>query len=64
MVMGFAQDGTQATMLKFNQDFTRSLFLVTNQGTQTELLKNQRLGPTHRPFDPRGQLLYGIVNPT
>ncbi len=38
-VISFAGDGTAAAMLKFNTDYTRSLFLVTNQGTQRELLR-------------------------
>ncbi|NES95647.1 MAG: hypothetical protein F6K32_10520 [Desertifilum sp. SIO1I2] len=39
MVLSFSNDGTAATMVKFNPDYTRSLYLVTNQGTQKELLK-------------------------
>ncbi len=39
MVLSFAEDGSAAAMLKFNTDYTRSLFLVTNQGTQKELLR-------------------------
>ncbi|MEA5570878.1 Ig-like domain-containing protein [Calothrix sp. UHCC 0171] len=42
MVQAFSQDGTQAAMVKFNSDFsnpTQSLFLVTNQGVNKELLK-------------------------
>ncbi len=39
MVLSFAKDGSAATMVKFNPNFTRSLFLVTNQGQQTELLQ-------------------------
>lgn len=39
MVLNFAQDGSAAAMVKFNQDFTRSLFLVTNQGVQKELVR-------------------------
>jgi hypothetical protein len=39
MVLNFAQDGSAAAMVKFNQDYTRSLFLVTNQGVQKELLR-------------------------
>lgn len=38
MVLGFASDGTAATMVKFNSDYTRSLFVVTNQGTEKKLL--------------------------
>ena len=42
MVLNFARDGSAAAMVKFNADPlnpTRSLFLVTNQGTQRELLR-------------------------
>ncbi len=36
-VLDFSPDGTQATMVKFNGDYTASLFWVTNQGIQKEL---------------------------
>ncbi len=39
MVLNFAADGTQAAMVRFNSDYTRSLFLVNNQGEQKELLR-------------------------
>lgn len=39
MVLNFAADGTQAAMVRFNSDYTRSLFLVNNQGVQKELLR-------------------------
>ncbi|HLO89488.1 MAG TPA: hypothetical protein VK203_31385 [Nostocaceae cyanobacterium] len=39
LVQAFSKDGSQAAMVKFNTDFTRDLFLVTNQGTQKQLLK-------------------------
>ena len=32
-------DGSTAAMVKFNTDFTRSLYLVSNQGTETEIFK-------------------------
>jgi len=38
-VQAFAKDGSQAAMVKFNTDYTRDLFLVTNQGVQKQLLK-------------------------
>jgi Tol biopolymer transport system component len=41
MVMGFSRDGAAAAMVKFNTDFTRSLFLVNIQGTQKELLREK-----------------------
>lgn len=39
LVQAFSKDGSQAAMVKFNTDFTRDLFLVTNQGVQKQLLK-------------------------
>ncbi|MEA5616951.1 hypothetical protein VB711_03715 [Cronbergia sp. UHCC 0137] len=39
LVQAFSKDGSQAAMVKFNTDYTRDLFLVTNQGTQKQLLK-------------------------
>lgn len=39
MVLDFAQDGAKAAMVQFNSDYTRSLFLVTNQGVQKQLIR-------------------------
>lgn len=39
ILLNFAKDGSAAAMVKFNTDYTRSLYLVTNQGTQKELLR-------------------------
>jgi hypothetical protein len=39
LVQAFSKDGSQAVMVKFNTDYTKDLFLVTNQGTQKPLLK-------------------------
>jgi hypothetical protein len=61
MVLGFANDGSAAAMVKFNTDFTRSLFLVTSQGTQQELLKIQGSIRVAR-FDPRNQVLYCLLS--
>ena len=38
-VLGMSVDGSTAAMVKFNTDFTRSLYLVDNQGTETEIFK-------------------------
>ena len=37
-VLSFAKDGSAAAMVKSNSDYTRSLFLVTTQGIEKELL--------------------------
>lgn len=60
VVLSFAKDGTAATMLKFNQDYSRSLFLVTNQGTQKELLKTQG-SALSTAFGPQKQALYSLL---
>jgi Bacterial Ig-like domain len=38
-VLGLSADGSTAAMVKFNSDYTRSLYLVTNQGTEKEIFK-------------------------
>jgi hypothetical protein len=38
-VLSFAPDGSAAAMVKFNTDYTKSLFVVTSQGTEQEVLK-------------------------
>ncbi|MFM2431155.1 MAG: hypothetical protein RLZZ511_2368 [Cyanobacteriota bacterium] len=59
-VLGFSRDGSQAAMLKFNNDFTRSLFLVNNQGVQTEILKIT--GSIRRAiFDPSQRFLFCLL---
>ncbi|MFB2923630.1 hypothetical protein [Aerosakkonema funiforme] len=59
-VASFSRDGTQAAMVKFNTDYTRSLYLVTNQGIEKELL---RITGTilSAQFDPTGQTLYCLL---
>ncbi len=37
-VLSFTPDGTAAAMVKYNGNFTKSLFVVTNQGTEQEVL--------------------------
>lgn len=39
LVQAFSQDGSKAAMIKFNTDFTRDLFLVTNDGEEKQLLR-------------------------
>lgn len=59
-VLSFAPDGTQAAMVKFNTDRTRSLFLVTNQGSEVELLRTT--GSIRSvTFDPLQQQLYCLL---
>ena len=39
ILLSFAKDGSAAAMVKFNTDYTRSLYWVTNQGILKELLR-------------------------
>jgi hypothetical protein len=60
MVLDFAQDGSQAAMVKFNSDYTRSLFLVTNQGVQKQLLRTTGSIQSCK-FDPLSPNLYCLL---
>jgi len=56
-VMGLSPDGRQAAMVRFNTDYTRSLFLVTNQGKPKELWRTN--GSILKViFSPDRQILY------
>lgn len=60
MVLSFAKDGSAAAMVKFNvspTNPTRSLFLVTNQGVEKEVLKTDG-SILDAAFDPTKQTLY------
>jgi hypothetical protein len=60
LVLDFAPDGTQGAMVRFNSDYTRSLFLVTNQGVQRELLRTTG-SILSAQFDPRAGILYCLL---
>jgi hypothetical protein len=60
-VLGFSRDGVRAAMVKSNSDLTQSLFLVTNQGFQKELL-NINGEFLNCQFAPNGQSLYCLIN--
>lgn len=59
-VLNFSRDGTAAAMVKFNTDYTRSLFLVTNQGVQKELLRITG-SILSAQFDPSRRVLYCLL---
>jgi len=63
MVLSFARDNSAAAMVKFNTDQinpTRSLFLVTNQGVQRELLRTT--GSINScEFAPNKETLYCLL---
>jgi hypothetical protein len=60
LVQAFSRDGSQAAMVKFNTDYTRDLFLVTNQGVQKQLLKTTG-SILSCQFDPASPSLYCLV---
>jgi hypothetical protein len=61
-VLSFSQAGTAAAMVRFNPDFTESLFVVTNQGDQTELLTTNDGGSIlNAQFNAKGTLLYALI---
>ncbi len=65
LVLGFRNDGTAAAMVDFNRDnpdklYTRSLYLVTNQGTR-ELLFETTGSILDCQFTPRGDQLYCLL---
>lgn len=53
-LLDFAADGSRAALVKFNGDYTRSLFMVRSQGEETELarlngsLLQAEFAPDHR----------------
>ncbi|BAY39753.1 hypothetical protein NIES2111_41300 [Nostoc sp. NIES-2111] len=60
LVQAFSKDGSQAAMVRFNTDFTKELFLVTNQGTQQPLLKTTG-SILSCQFDPALPTLYCLL---
>ncbi|MDX1978255.1 MAG: Ig-like domain-containing protein [Pseudanabaenaceae cyanobacterium bins.68] len=60
MVLGFSRDGSQAAMVKFNKDYTRSLFFVTNQGVQRELVKISG-SVLQGIFAPQQPMIYALL---
>ncbi|MDX2255831.1 MAG: hypothetical protein NW214_09970 [Pseudanabaenaceae cyanobacterium bins.39] len=59
-ILSFGRSGTQATTIKFNKDYTRSLYLVNNQGLQKELAKiNGSILAAQ--FDPQEKNIYCLM---
>jgi len=59
-VFSFTPDGRESAMLKYNSDFTQSIFLVTNQGLQKELIRTAGEF-LNCQFDPRNPQLYCLL---
>jgi len=60
LVQAFSKDGSQAAMVKFNTDYTRDLFLVTNQGVQKQLVKTTG-SIVNCQFDTASPTLYCLL---
>ncbi|MDE5068503.1 MAG: hypothetical protein O4752_04855 [Trichodesmium sp. St4_bin8_1] len=61
-VLSFSKDGFMATMVKYNQDGTRSLYIVTNQGEEKELLRTRPYDNIlSTEFDPTKTILYCLL---
>ncbi|HEY9623334.1 MAG TPA: hypothetical protein V6C78_23460 [Crinalium sp.] len=63
MILSFAKDGSAAAMVKFNADPnnpTRSLFLVTNQGTEKQLATTNG-SILNAQFDPTRRVVYCLI---
>lgn len=60
LVLGFNRNGTEAAMVKFNKDYTRSLFFVTNQGIERELLRISG-SILQGIFAPQQPLIYALL---
>ncbi|BAU13843.1 hypothetical protein LEP3755_43860 [Leptolyngbya sp. NIES-3755] len=58
-VLNFSPDGTSAIMVKFNTDYTRSMFLVS-QGVQKEIARIPG-SIISADFDPNGNILYCLL---
>lgn len=59
-VLSFGRSGTKAATVKFNKDYTRSLYLVNNQGLQKELVKiNGSI--LSAQFDPQEKTIYCLL---
>ena len=60
VLQAFSKAGSQAVLVKFNTDYTKDLFLVSNQGTQKQLVKTT--GSILKcEFDPASPTLYCLL---
>lgn len=59
-IMGFSKDGTGAAMVKFNTDYTKALFHVTNQGKEQQLTSIKG-SIVNCEYNPTGTTLYCLL---
>jgi hypothetical protein len=60
MVLNFSATGQAAAMVKFNTDYTRSIFWVNSQGQERELIRFQGT-ILKAQFDPTNKWLYCLL---
>ena len=60
-VLRFSPDGSQALVVRFNSDFTQSLFRVGSAAPEQQLLRLSGSFESAR-FDPTGRRIYLLVN--
>jgi hypothetical protein len=59
-VLSFANDGTAAAMVQYNSDYTKSLFVVTNQGIEQQIFKTSGSILDAR-FSPAKDIIYCLA---
>ncbi|MGD1938944.1 MAG: hypothetical protein ACFCA4_15530 [Cyanophyceae cyanobacterium] len=59
-LLNFSSDGTAAALVKFNEDYTRSLYIARNNGQEVEL-GNINGSIRSAEFSPNGQWLYCLL---
>jgi hypothetical protein len=59
-VLSFAADGTAAAMVEYNSDYTKSLFVVTNQGIEQQIFKTNGSIWDAR-FSPAKDIIYCLA---
>jgi hypothetical protein len=59
-VLSFANDGTAAAMVEYNSDYTKSLFVVTNQGIEQQIFKTNG-SIWDAKFSPSKELIYCLA---
>jgi hypothetical protein len=59
-VLSFTSDGTAAAMVEYNSDYTKSLFVVTNQGIEEQIFKTNG-SIWDAKFSPAKDILYCLA---
>jgi hypothetical protein len=59
-VLSFANDGTAAAMVEYNSDYTRSLFVVSNQGIEEQIFKTNG-SIWDAKFSPAKDIIYSLA---